>query len=339
MHLQASALAKLVKHFGWSWIGILASDYDVCYVAMKQMKEEAEGMGVCVSFWEKIHDSYSKEKMRVIAERIRSSSARVIVCDCFELDLKPLLQELINFNITDKIWIFPTAFILSTGYFPMTSLRILNGSLILVLHAPEMPNLKTFLENLHPSRYPEDIFIHSFWEAAFDCKWPSNASSTVARPRESGVEKHYCTGTEVLGDLEPMFVLSDMSYTYQNYLAVYALAWALDDMLLCKPGMGPFLNDSCADMEQLKPWQVLHYVRNVRFTTATGEEIFFDQNGDVPPAFDFLNLQVSMNDTVQLAKVGTYDSSFPEGKQVRVKDGIMMWNTANSQVRVVSDGT
>ncbi|KAJ1196324.1 hypothetical protein NDU88_000195 [Pleurodeles waltl] len=261
MHLQASALAKLVKHFGWSWIGILASDYDVCYVGMKQMKEEVEGVGICVSFWEKFLDSYSKEKLRVIALRIKSSSARVIVCDCFEMDLKPLLQELNNLNITDKIWIFTTAFVLTPGFFPITSLRILNGSLILVLHAPEMPNLKTFLENLHPSRYPEDIFIHSFWEEAFGCKWPSNASSTVAMPGESDGEKHYCTGTEVLGDLEPMFVLSDMSYTYQNYLAVYALAWALEDMLLCKPGMGPFLNSSCADMEQLKAWQVRGYER------------------------------------------------------------------------------
>ncbi|XP_078496085.1 extracellular calcium-sensing receptor-like [Lissotriton helveticus] len=334
MHFQASALAKVVKHFGWAWIGILASDYDVCYVAMKQMKEEVEGMGICVSFWEKIQDSYSKEKMRAIAQRIRSSSAKVIVCDCFELDLKPLLLELIDLNMTDKIWIFPTAFILTPGYFPMTSLRILNGSLILVLNSPEMPNLKTFLESLQPSRYPEDIFIYSFWEEAFGCKWPSNDSSTVAMPGETGGEKLYCTGTEVSDDLESMFVLSDMSYTYQNYLAVYALAWALQDMMLCKPGKGPFLNGSCADVEDLKPWQMLHYVRNVHFTTGTGEEIFFDQNGDVPPVFDFLNLQISLNDTVQLVKVGMYDSSVPEGKQVRMKSGAMMWNTGHGQTRL-----
>ncbi|XP_078496081.1 extracellular calcium-sensing receptor-like [Lissotriton helveticus] len=331
MHFQASALAKVVKHFGWAWIGILASDYDICYVGMKQMKEEVEGMGICVSFWEKIHDSYSKEKMRAVAQRIRSSSAKVIVCDCFELDLKSLLHELIDLNITDKIWIFSNAFILTPGYFPMTSLRILNGSLILVINSPEMPNLKKFIESLHPSRYPEDIFINFFWEEAFGCKWPSNATSIVPITRESPGEKQYCTGKEVLNDLESMFVFSDMSYTYQNYLAVYALAWALQDMMLCKPGKGPFLNGSCADVEDLKPWQMLYYVRNVRFTTSTGEEIFFDQNGDVPPAFEFLNLQISLNDTVQLVKVGMYDSSVPEGKQVRMKNGAMMWNTGKSQ--------
>ncbi|XP_078496066.1 extracellular calcium-sensing receptor-like [Lissotriton helveticus] len=299
---------------------------------MKQMKEEVEGMGICVSFWEKIQDSYSKEKMRSIAQRIRSSSARVIVCNCVEPDIKPLLHELIDLNITDITWIFPTAFVLTPGYFPMTSLRILNGSLIFVLNAPQMPNLEKFIGSLHPSRYPADIFIHFFWEEAFGCKWSSNATSIVPINGASPGEKQYCTGEEVLNDLESMFVLSDMSYTYQNYLAVYALAWALQDMMLCKPGKGPFLNGSCADVEHLKPWQVLYYVRNVRFTTSSGEEIFFDQNGDVPPAFEFLNLQISLNDTVQLVKVGTYDSSVPEGKQVRMKNGAMMWNTGHGQV-------
>ncbi|KAJ1196258.1 hypothetical protein NDU88_000129 [Pleurodeles waltl] len=253
---QSKVLVKIVQHFRWTWIGIVTSDYDVCYTTMKAVKEDVERTGVCVSFWEKIHDTYTKEKMRSIAERIRSSTAKVIICDCFEMDFKPLLQELVDLNISDKLWILSTTVTLTPSYFPKSSLSILNGSLVLVLHAPDMPQFKVFLDSIHPFRYPEDIFITSFWETAFHCNWVENASSPVVVQWEARGDKLPCTGTEMMNDIESLFVLSDMSYTYHTYLAVYALAWALQDVMLCRPGKGPFLNGSCADVEQLEPWQV-----------------------------------------------------------------------------------
>ncbi|CAF89334.1 unnamed protein product, partial [Tetraodon nigroviridis] len=42
---------------------------------------------------------------------------------------------------------------------------------------------------------------------------------------------------------------------YNIYKAVYALAYALDDLLRCEPGRGPFSENSCADIHRLKPWQ------------------------------------------------------------------------------------
>ncbi|XP_069469903.1 vomeronasal type-2 receptor 26-like [Ambystoma mexicanum] len=77
---------------------------------------------------------------------------------------------------------------------------------------------------------------------------------------------------------------------------------------------------------------VLPYVRRVRFNTSSGEELFFDENGDVPPALDFINLQIFPDGADRLVKVGTYDSRFPEESQIRMKAGSMMWNTGSTQV-------
>ncbi|XP_078496072.1 vomeronasal type-2 receptor 116-like [Lissotriton helveticus] len=76
---------------------------------------------------------------------------------------------------------------------------------------------------------------------------------------------------------------------------------------------------------------MLQYVRRVRFNTSSGEEIFFDKNGDVPAVFDFINIQISPEGFMRLVKVGTYDSSAPEGRQIRVEDDVMMWNTGDNQ--------
>ncbi|XP_078496084.1 extracellular calcium-sensing receptor-like [Lissotriton helveticus] len=331
MRPQSTAFALLVKYFGWTWIGLLSGDNDTCYMWRKDLEKDLRNVGVCVSFWEKVHYKYSKERMRSIAEGVQSSSAKVIICDCTEMELTPLLQELSHLNVTDRMWIFTNSLTITSDYFPWSSLRLLNGSLAMVLHAPDMPELKPFLESLHPDRFPEDIFIHSFWEAAFWCKWSNNAISSGSLSWDAKDGELQCIGTEVLEDVESIFVLSDMSYTYHIYLAVYALAQALQDLISCTPGMGPFENSSCAEVEHPKPWQMLHYVRHVRFITSSGEEIFFDENGDVPAVFDFVNIQISSEGSMRLVKVVTYDSSAPEGRQIRIEEDAMMWNTGDNQ--------
>ncbi|XP_078496095.1 extracellular calcium-sensing receptor-like [Lissotriton helveticus] len=329
---QSLVFAQLVKHFNWTWIGLLASDSDVCYMMIKGVKEEAERLGICVSFWEKLSDSYSKERLRAIAETIRRSSAQVIICDCYSNDLNALLHHLSYMKQTDKIWILSTGFTISATYFPAQSWRLLNGSLVLVLHTPEIYGFKNFLESLHPLKDSEDIFIKTFWEVAFDCRWPVNDSSLIAVLEEAGDDKLRCTGVELVEDVNSMFVLYDMGLTYHIYLAVYALARALQDLISCTPGRGPFQNSSCAELSHLKLWQMLPYVRSVRFNTSGGEEIFFDENGDVPAVFDFVNLQIFSDGTDRLVQVGTFDSNAHDGEQMKLKMDEMMWSTGHIQV-------
>ena len=66
-----------------------------------------------------------------------------------------------------------------------------------------------------------------------------------------------CTGNESLRNIETEFLdLSNLRPEYNVYKAVYALAHALQDMLKCVPGSGPFQGQSCASLQGLEPWQV-----------------------------------------------------------------------------------
>ena len=66
-----------------------------------------------------------------------------------------------------------------------------------------------------------------------------------------------CSGEENLEDVESeLFDVSDLRPEYNVYKAVYALAYALDDMLQCEPGRGPFSGHSCRNLKELEPWQV-----------------------------------------------------------------------------------
>uniref|UniRef100_A0A3B4VPS1 Extracellular calcium-sensing receptor-like n=1 Tax=Seriola dumerili TaxID=41447 RepID=A0A3B4VPS1_SERDU len=69
---------------------------------------------------------------------------------------------------------------------------------------------------------------------------------------------------------------------YNVYKAVYALAYALDEMLQCEPGRGPFSGHSCGNLQGLEPWQLVYYLQKVNFTTPFGDQVSFDENGDPP---------------------------------------------------------
>lgn len=51
MH-QSTAMAQLVLHFGWTWVGTIAADDDYGKYGIKDFKEQVEEAGVCISFSE-----------------------------------------------------------------------------------------------------------------------------------------------------------------------------------------------------------------------------------------------------------------------------------------------
>ena len=70
-----------------------------------------------------------------------------------------------------------------------------------------------------------------------------------------------CTGQEDLETVETEFMdVSNLRPEYNVYKAVYALAYALHDMLQCEPGGGPFSAHSCGDLHRLELWQVRYQI-------------------------------------------------------------------------------
>ena len=90
-----------------------------------------------------------------------------------------------------------------------------------------------------------------FWEYTFQCRFTLPPAGSVD---DVGT---LCTGQEKLEDAETEFLdVSNLRPEYNVYKAVYALAYALDDMLQCEPGRGPFSGHNCGILRRLEPWQV-----------------------------------------------------------------------------------
>ncbi|XP_078515241.1 extracellular calcium-sensing receptor-like [Lissotriton helveticus] len=324
---QNTALAQLLVRFSWTWLGMVISDTDSGIQGGEELRKEIERQGGCVAFIEKVHQRYTLEQVLRVIAKIRTTSVTVIIVHSAEVHVKLLLETLHTQNVQDKIWIFSAYFAMTFGLFDKSAWKILNGALGLAPYTTSMPGFEDFLQYLKPTTTPEDVFIKLFWVKVFSCKWPlGNATNNIATER-------LCSGNEALDqNTTSVFELNDLSYTYHSYLAVYAFAYALHTLMSCTPGQGPFTDGTCADINDIQPWQILHYLKNLHFKTRTGEEIYFDEYGDAPASYDILNVQISEDGIFRLVKVGKCDPRAPQSKAITVNASTILWGDGSSQV-------
>ncbi|XP_050958538.1 extracellular calcium-sensing receptor-like [Labeo rohita] len=92
-HHQVATLARMVKHFGWMWIGAVRSDSDYGNNGMASFLKAAEEEGICVEYSE-AYRTQLHSKLKRVADVIRKSTARVVVAFMAEADMRILLEEL-----------------------------------------------------------------------------------------------------------------------------------------------------------------------------------------------------------------------------------------------------
>ncbi|XP_029111640.1 vomeronasal type-2 receptor 1 [Scleropages formosus] len=338
---QSKAMAQLVLHFGWTWVGTIAAEDDYGKYGIKAFKDEVEAAGVCVSFSETLPKVHSPQAILRIVETIKASTAKIIVVFSSDVDLRPLALELQNHNITNRTWIASEAWVTSALIALPELQPVLGGTLGFGIQRAKIPGLREHLLNIDPYDNP---LTEEFWETAFNCTlyygralrsaagslWVSGNDSA---PRASPVGPGgMCTGRESVESLNNTYSdVSQLRFTYSVYKAVYAVAEALHQLEHCKPGKGPFVNNSCADITNFEPWQLMYYLKNLRFNVPhTGEYIFFN-DGEVNGLYDIINWQRNADGSVSFVHVGSYNSTAPPEDRMTIDNKSITWNSHHQE--------
>ncbi|XP_078524840.1 extracellular calcium-sensing receptor-like [Lissotriton helveticus] len=326
---QSRGLAQLVNYFEWTWVGLLAEDTDYGQQAIQTLQIEVAKSGVCIAFSESILTNVANRNAFHIAQVIKNSAANVIVTFSNEGNLVPIFEELMRQNVSRKVWIASEAWSTSPLLSNKRYSRILTGAIGFAIHSGEMLGFEQYLNEVHPSRSQEDPFIKDFWEEVFNCEWldqkiQSSLQSNQTQP---------CTGSEKLDSLQISYNdVKQLRVTYNVYSAVYSIAFALQDMMACKGGEGPFIHRTCANISEFLPWQILHYVKNVHFRNPDGTEVFFDKNGNPPVQYDIVNWQMDAEGELQQVNVGSYGSRSPSLQEFNINSTAVKWVGGSSQI-------
>lgn len=246
-YYQSRALAKLVKHFGWTWIGAVAVANEYGLNGITAFVQAAEEYGVCTEYSEAFSSSDPPEKLLRVVEVVKQATSKVIVAFMSHREIKLLAAELHRQNITGLQWVGSDAWITDHSLTDSEGHSLLVGSLGYTVSKAKIPGLGEHLRRLQPSQFPASQFVRDFWEHTFDCSL-NGAADPQRKP---------CSGSESLQSATTQFTdVTELRFTNNIYKSVYAVAHALDNLIKCEEGTGPFSNGSCADPRQVQPWQV-----------------------------------------------------------------------------------
>uniref|UniRef100_A0A3P8RTH7 Olfactory receptor C family, n1 n=1 Tax=Amphiprion percula TaxID=161767 RepID=A0A3P8RTH7_AMPPE len=310
-YFQAKALAALVKHFGWQWIGAIQSDNDYGRNGILSFTEEVKKLGVCIAFVGTIARTYSMDKILDVVEMIRRSTVKVILAFVPEGDFYPLMKEVVKQNITGIQWIASEGWITATKPSTPEIYQAFGGALGFVMQKMAMPKLKPFLTNINPYTDPSAAFVKDFWEIMVGCR--------PVLPEEHRMDK-ICTGNEtLLNSQHAFFDVTQLRATYNVYKAVYAIAHALHQLIFCKPaGQKP--------VRATMPSTVTDHLQRVNFRNEFGDDVFFDENGDPPASYDIINWQLR-NGQVQHVTLGHFASAANGDFRLNIQEEKIVWRT------------
>ncbi|KAM4019269.1 vomeronasal type-2 receptor 26-like [Anomaloglossus baeobatrachus] len=216
-------LVKLLKHYGWTWVGIVYSADDSNQKAAEELIPLILKSDGCVAFTVKIYQEDSEafeEALRVI----QNSSANIIIVFSPLEHLLLMVGHLQRHDLLfGKVWILPN--------FPIVEhlalkkyLIVFNGSLIISPYRGDIPNFKEFLYNANPYKYPNRL-MRLLWYYTFNCE--------IQTPDNKYLPSQLCKGNFSLRTVPVWkYDVDNFRLTYSVYIAVYALAHALHSMNL-----------------------------------------------------------------------------------------------------------
>ncbi|XP_067851825.1 extracellular calcium-sensing receptor-like [Heptranchias perlo] len=317
---QVDGLAQLVKYFGWNWIGTIRSNSTYGALAMDEIIKSMESFGICIAFSEAVHKTDSKEKLLNLIHIIKQATTNIIVAFVAQADMAVLLQEIVRQNVTGIQWIGSESWITMPNISPKEDARFLAGTLGFAVPKAILPGLKEFLLEIHPSKYPGNVFVTEFWETTFQCilKKPENLTQI-----DGEAQIKLCTGEEKLEEVNNQYTdTSQLRIAYNVYKAVYAIAHSLNNML----------SKTNFTYTQLDLWELLHHMYVVNFTAKNGESIYFDQNLDTVPLYELVNWQMNSEGVAHVVTIGHYDGLIAFEKRLYINKENVIWIDGKKEV-------
>lgn len=78
---------------------------------------------------------------------------------------------------------------------------------------------------------------------------------------------------------------------------------------------------------------MLEHIKYVNFTTREGDKVYFDENREAVAQYDLVNWQMKEDRSVEIVKIGRFDTSFPQENKLRLEEGTtIIWGGNSKEV-------
>ncbi|XP_062993101.1 vomeronasal type-2 receptor 26-like [Elgaria multicarinata webbii] len=341
---QYDGILQLLLHFKWTWVGVVSLDDDQSEEFVQNVLPKFSQKGICFDFIERFPKLTSSNDLDEMVEEgfktsiiVLESSTNVVIVHgeiqtMMTMRTLPKMAETedLSMEMKTKIWIM-TAQMDFTSYSFQRSwdIHFIHGALSFAIHSKDLLGFQGFLQMRNPNLVKEDGFIKIFWEEAFNCSLPHPSLD-----KEVG---GFCTGEEKLETLpESVFGMSMNGHSYSIYNAIHAVAHALHVMHSSKFTHRMMIDGIRWKLSDQQPWQIHPFLRSVSFNNSGGDEVSFNQNGELVTGFDIDNWVTFPNQSFLRIKVGMTNPQAPPEKMFTIHDDEIIWPKRFNQAQPIS---
>uniref|UniRef100_A0A1B8YAG1 G-protein coupled receptors family 3 profile domain-containing protein n=1 Tax=Xenopus tropicalis TaxID=8364 RepID=A0A1B8YAG1_XENTR len=320
---EMNAFVKLIKHFGWKWVGLIVSDDKTQLRAGQNLEGEMKKNWICLDFFVKLNNDLMASTNAVqIKKTLLKSTANVIVVLASLLYIDFIMFFFGVFDMPEKIWIVSSTFlkVLDTAY-PQNRI-IFDGVLVLSFQQGEIPGFREFLHGLNPSLHENGILFPNISERLSNC----DSSTTIQMiPNRTDVSLPKCTKSQFYYTHD-LSLNDTMNYriSYGVYTAVYTMALALHELYMEQTRASH--PDRRATLQtHFKQWQLNAMMQSKDFESITGDKPHLKANRDSSNFYEILKCLFLKEGGVQVVKVGSFDTTKPAGNQLHIDESDDLW--------------
>ncbi|KAL6486736.1 hypothetical protein MHYP_G00061280 [Metynnis hypsauchen] len=282
---QTKALAKLMRHFNWDWVGVVSLDDDYGKPALENFLQDSKEEHVCVAFQEVLPNYLgfkdTQQRIEQVAAIIRNSTAKVVLLILRPEQVEMLFQELIKTNTT-RIWIASDAWSTTRFVMKMKDINKVGEIFGFTFLTGKIPGFEDYLKNLTVKQGVRNDFIREYKQMRFNCS--SGQQSEHTSPFACSVPDPQAANDDYL------LHAVDLTETYSQRVAVYAIANAIKKLLKCS-------ETACSGDTNFMPWQLVEILREMNFTL-DNQMFSFDKFGDFKNGYDLIRWTMSGDERV-----------------------------------------
>ena len=287
---QAKAMVDIIEHYRWTYIAAVAVDHSYGRYGLRALEREAyDRKTFCIAFSEYFTRSGYKGKIKAIVRKLREAkNIKVVVLWSTYEPTKRFLEEANAQGLKGRTFLISEGVAVTNPHVLGESSTILDGALGLRPYLFSDESFEKYLKRLtvKDTRASANPWWNEFWTNHLNCS--KDTCDDQAKMDDQGFSKLHHAFIPYLTD------------------AVYALAHALDSLFKCKEPRGLLHSGKCPkSFFNIKPEDILFYLRNVSFPGITGQ-IQFTENGDpLSSTYDIVNFQ-KKGENYKNVKVGIW---------------------------------
>ncbi|CAH2299131.1 vomeronasal type-2 receptor 26-like [Pelobates cultripes] len=289
-HIHIKAVVKLLKHFGWTWIGMIMSDDIYGEIQSQELKQMAALNGICIEFSLKTTPDEEFDQLKL------SPDIHTVIQE------HPEITEIFRERRTKRKTLFMRMF-----FFIHVINMLGERTLIILARLKKITHILAYVQNGFQTRqrggfYCPGELLDPLTRRLTHCAWKLSDYLVLDQNMRNyyyrNIDYPYlclrCSTTGGLDHRLSNFVShGDIGHTRVSHLKKLVAVTPFHRFRLC--GLpNARKNDS----------DVAYFLRRLHFKDPTGEDVYFDENGEMPTVYDIENCIILPNGQIMTNSVG-----------------------------------